>query len=314
MRDLRFLFSALIAVLFISQLSAQETQLPAKRHLKNLSLIDGEASTATTKHCLWKAEGKSNVVYMLGTIHLLRSTDYPLPQVMESAFTNSQIAVFEVDIDKANDPATGFGLLSKAMLPDGQTLRQVLPEKVYNSFSNHVQQAGLPMIMFETMKPGMAITMLEAMELTKLGANPELGEDQHFFTLAKESGRKTVPLETVEFQLGLMLDFSGPDEEVMVEKSLEQIDDEKKEYNDMVTAWKAGDAAALEKMLNEMRTDAPSIFKKLVSDRTASWVPKVDELLHGSQNAIIIVGAGHLVGPDGMVELLKKQGYKVTQL
>ena len=83
---------------------------------------------------------------------------------------------------------------------------------------------------------------------------------------------------------------------------------------DFVQAWKTGDAPGLEKMLNEMRTDAPSIFKRLVSDRTASWIPEIEQLLHGSQNAIIIVGAGHLVGPDGAIELLKKKGVKVTQL
>lgn len=303
MRNLRILCSALIALLAlsVSQLPAQETHALAR-------------STQPGLHCLWKVQGKSNVVYLLGTIHLLRSNDYPLPQVMESAFTNSQTAVFEVDIDKANDPAMSMGLISKAMLPQGQTLRDVLPEKVYNSFTNHAAEVGLPSMLYDTMKPGMAVLMLEAMELTKLGADPEYGEDQHFFNLAKDSNRKIIPLETIDFQLGLMLNFTGPDEELMLEKSLAEMDDEKKEYNDMVAAWKTGNAAELEKLLNEMRTDAPTIFKKLVSDRTASWVPKANELLQGSQNAIIIVGAGHLVGPDGMVELLKKQGYKVTQL
>ena len=303
MRHPRTLFSALIAflALSISQLPAQESHTLAK-------------STQSGRHCLWKVQGDSNVVYLLGSIHLLRESDYPLPQVMDSAFTNSQIAVFEMDIDKANDPAASLALLSKATLPEGKTLHDVLPEKVYNSFSNHVQEVGMSMMMFDSMKPGMAIMMLDAMELVKLGANPEYGEDEHFFKLAKDSGRKIVALETLDFQLGLMLSFEGQDEELYLEKSLDEMDNEKKEYNEMVTAWKTGNAAALEKMLNEMRTDAPAVFKKLVSDRTASWVPKMDELLHGSQNAIVIVGAGHLVGPDGMVELLTKQGFKVTQL
>jgi hypothetical protein len=292
-------FAALLA-LSISQLPAQESHTLAR-------------STKPSLHCLWKVQGDSNVVYLLGSIHLLRESDYPLPQVMNSAFTNSQIAVFEMDIDKANDPAASISLLSKATLPDGKTLRDVLPTKVYNSFSNHAVEAGLPEMLYETLKPGMAIMMLDAMNLVKLGANPEYGEDEHFFKLAKDSDRKIIALETLDFQLGLMLSFEGPDEEIYLEKSLEEMDNEKKEYNEMVGAWKTGDAAALEKMLNEMRTDATAVFKKLVSDRTASWVPKVDELLHGSENAIIIVGAGHLVGPDGLVELLKKQGFKVTQ-
>jgi uncharacterized protein YbaP (TraB family) len=299
MRALRILFYGWLALLVlpVSRLAAQETH-PA----------------ASGLHCLWKAQGKSNVVYMLGTVHLLRDTDYPLPQVMESAFTNSRIAVFEVDLDKADDPVYSMGLVQKAILPHGQTLSQLLPAKVYGSLSNHVQELGMPMMMFDSMKPGMAIVMLEAMELTKLGADPQYGEDEHFFKLAKESGRQIVPLETIEFQLDLMMSFDGPDLELLIEKSLEDIDNEKKEYADLVAAWKQGDSAGLETMLNEMRTNAPPIFKKLVSDRTASWVPKVNDLLNGSQNAIIIVGAGHLVGPDGLVELLKKQGVKVTQL
>src|SRR5579871_3450527 len=301
MRHSRISLSALIAFLALSivQLPAQQTNTLAK---------------SGGLHCLWKVQGESNTVYLLGSIHLLRESDYPLPEAMNSAFTNSQIAVFEMDIDKANDPAASFALLSKATLPDGKTLRDVLPAKVYNSFTNHAAEAGLPEMLYGTLKPGMALMMLEAMNLVKLGANPEYGEDEHFYKLAKDSNRKIVALETLDFQLGLMLSCDGPDEELYLEKSLEEMDNEKKEFNEMVDAWKAGDAATLEKLLNEMRTDAPAVFKKLVSDRTASWLPKVDDLLHGTQNAIIIVGAGHLVGPDGMVELLKKQGFKVTQL
>jgi len=254
------------------------------------------------------------VVYLLGSIHLLRQADYPLPTVMDNAFSNSQVAVFEMDMDKAEDPMEGFRIIEKSKLPEGQTLEKVLPARVYASFSNHVQTTGLPMMMMDTMRPGMAVAMLESMELAKLGADPSLGPDDHYFKLAKQTSRKTVALETIDFQIDLILELAGDDEELMVEKSLEQIDDEKKDYEDMVAAWKKGDSAAMEKMLNEMREDAPQIFKKIVSDRTASWVPKVEELLHSPQNAIVIVGAGHLVGPDGLVELLKKRGVKVTQM
>ncbi len=272
------------------------------------------ALTSPELHSLWRAQGQSNVVYLLGSIHLLRQTDYPLPTVMDNAFSNSQVAVFETDIDKLENPMEGFRIIGKSKLPEGQTLKKVLPAKVYASFSNHLQSVGLPMMMMDTIRPGMAVAMPESVELVKLGADPSLGPDDHYFNLAKQTNRKTVALETVDFQIDLVLDLVGDDEELMVEKTLEQIDDEKKDYDDMVSAWKNGDSAAMEKMLNEMREDAPQVFKKTVSDRTASWVPKVDELLHGSQNAIVIVGAGHLVGPDGLVELLKKKGVKVTQM
>jgi uncharacterized protein len=265
-------------------------------------------------HCLWKAQGASNVVYLLGAVHLLQATNYPLPAVIESAFTNSQIAVFETDLDKLEDPETQAATVSKIMLPEGQTLRQNLSPNVYASLSKHATEVGLPMPALEQYRPAAAVMTIEMMELVSLGADPAYGVDKHFFKLAHDGGKRIVPLETVDFQIGLLVGFTKAEEDLMVEKSLEEMDDEKKLYNEMVTAWQTGNADALEKMLNKMRAEAPSIFKKLVSDRTASWIPEFEKLLHGPQNAIVIVGAGHLVGPDGAVELLRKKGFKVTQL
>jgi len=270
--------------------------------------------STNTLHCLWKAQGESNIVYLFGSVHLLKATDYPLPAAIESAFTNSQIAVFETDIDKMDDPALQMSMMGRLMLPADQTLRQNLSSNVYESLSKHAAEVGLPMGTLERFRPAAAVMTVEVMQLTALGADPQLGVDKHFFKLARDASKHIIPLETPEFQIGLLVGFTKDEENLMVEKSLEDIDNEKKLYGEMVQAWKTGDSASLEKMLNEMRTDAPSIFKKLVSDRTASWIPQFEKLLHGSGNAIVIVGAGHLVGPDGVVELLKKKGVKVTQL
>ena len=265
-------------------------------------------------HCLWKAQGASNVVYLLGSVHLLKPADYPLPAVIESAFTNSQVAVFETDLDKLEDPEGQAALLSKISLPAGQTLQQNMSPKVYASFTKHAAEIGMHMQMVERFRPAAAVETLGLMELISIGGNPDYGVDKHFVKLAHDGGKRIVPLETIDFQIGLLVGFSKVEEDLMVEKSLQQMDDEKRLYNELVLAWKTGDSPGLEKMLNEMRTEAPSIFKKLVSDRTASWIPEIEKLLHGTQNAIIIVGAGHLVGPDGAIELLKKKGIKVTQL
>lgn len=279
-----------------------------------LAGAQGNLQQPSALHCLWKAQGASNVVYLLGSIHLLKPTDYPLPAAVDSAFTNSQIAVFETDIDKLEDPAEQALVVSKITLPEGQTLQQNLSPKVYASLSKHVTDLGMPMGALEQFRPAAAIITLEMMELSTLGADPDYGVDKHFFKLARDGGKKIIPLETADFQVSLLTGFSKAEEDLMVEKSLDEIDGEKKMYNEMVVAWKTGDSASLEKMLNQLRTEAPSIFKKLVSDRTASWIPEFEKLLHGSQNAIVIVGAGHLVGPDGAIELLRKKGVKVTQL
>ena len=275
---------------------------------------ENHALATSGLHCLWKAQGKSNVVYLLGSVHLLKPGDYPLPAVIESAFTNSQVAVFETDIDKAEDPAGQEKMMGKMSLPQGDTLAQELPPKVYASLSSHVREVGLPIEAVAQFKPVAVIMTLEVMEMAAVGADPEYGVDKHFFKLAREGGKRIVPLETVDFQIDLLMGLSKPEQELMVEKSLEEIDDEKKLYNELVIAWKSGNATELEKTLNKMRTEAPSIFKKLVTDRSASWIPEIDQLLQGAQNAIVIVGAGHLVGANGVVDLLKKKGVKVTQL
>src|SRR6185312_14560518 len=151
-------------------------------------------------HCLWKVEGASNVVYLLGSIHLLQATNYPLPAVIESAFTNSQIAVFETDIDKMDDPAQQMAMMTKLMLPQGETLKQNLSSNVYEALSKHAAEAGLPMAMLDHYRPAVAVTMVEVVELTTLGADPEYGVDKHFWKLARADGKRVIPLETVDFQ------------------------------------------------------------------------------------------------------------------
>ena len=274
-----------------------------------------ELRAATTNlHSLWKVQGTSNVVYLLGSVHLLKDSDYPLPAPIESAFSNASIAVFETDVGAMQEPATQFQMLSKVTLPLGETLESQLSPEVYSNFTRHATDAGLPMLIFNQLKPAMAAMTLEVFELTKLGLDPEHGLDEHFFNLAKEAGKQIIPLETVEFQLGLVTDFTKDEGELMMKTTLEEIDNTKKLYDKMVKAWKTGDAAGLAQLLNDDVRKAPAIYKRLLTDRNKNWMPKIEKLLHGDKNAIVIVGAGHLVGADGVVELLKKDGFKVTQL
>lgn len=270
-------------------------------------------TNTSSRHCLWEVAGASNTVYLLGSIHLLKPDNYPLAAPLEAAFSNSPIAVFETDIDKMEQPETQQKLLSKALLPPGQTLSGELSPEIFASFSNHVVAAGFPMSMFERFKPSMAAITLAMLEMRKLGLDPRYGVDQHFFRLARKDGKQIVPLETVDFQISLVTDFSKSEDDELMKSTLEDIDNTRSLLAEMVDAWQTGDAAGMERMLNTARTEAPEIFKRLVTDRNRRWVPRIEEMLHGGTNAVVIVGAGHLVGADGVVELLKKDGFRVTQ-
>jgi uncharacterized protein YbaP (TraB family) len=268
---------------------------------------------STNRHSLWKLSGEQATVYLLGSIHLFKAEDYPLPAPIERAFTNAAVAVFETDIGELERRALEPETLAKTLLPPGQTFREQLSAQTYNLFTNYAVEAGLPLFMLERLRPVMAAMALVELECMKLGFEPENGIDMHYYKLARGQGKTLVPLESVDFQLNLLTSFSKEETELLVKSTLEDIKTTRKEFAGILKAWKSGDTAGLETLLNSMAVEAPAIFKRLVTDRTERWVPKIQELSRGKTNAIVIVGAAHLVGKDGLVELLRKKDLKVAQ-
>jgi len=265
-------------------------------------------------HSLWKASGPHCKLYLLGSIHFLKPENYPLAEPIEQAFSNSQVVVFETDIGIMEKPELVMGkLMSKAMLPAGQTLDGQLSPKTYQLFSNYITSVGLPIAMFSQFKPGMAAMTLEAAELQRLGFQADQGVDVHFYRMAAKQAKTIIPLETVDFQLDLVTGFSAEEGELLVKTTLDEIETTRKLIADLITAWQTGDTAGTEKVLNSTKKDAPAIYKRLLTDRNDRWVPKLKELLAGDKNVIVIVGAGHLVGKDGVVEQLRRGGVKIVQ-
>jgi uncharacterized protein YbaP (TraB family) len=232
----------------------------------------------------------------------------------QAGFTNASIAVFETDVAEMERPETQIKMATKAQLPAGETLDQYLSAGTYAAFSNHVVKIGLPAEMFNQFRPMMAAAALSMIELQKLGVSPDQGVDKHFSERAVKDGKQLVALESVDFQMDLFTGFSKAEDELVMKSGVKDIDNMANDFKDMVKAWKTGDGAKLEKFLNEAMLEAPAVYKRLLTDRNRNWLPKLDELLRGNKNAIVIVGAGHLVGNEGVVELLKKKGFKVTQL
>jgi hypothetical protein len=270
-------------------------------------------AAATNRHSLWKVSGQRATVYLLGSVHFLKADNYPLAAPIESAFAKAAIVAFEMDPGQLQAPATLQKLMAKAMLPPGETFQEQLSAKTYSQFTNLAAEVGMPLFLMEGLKPAFGAFMLVELGLKKLGFDPDNGVEMHFYALARKQGKTVIPLESVDFQIDLLTSFSREETELLVKSTLEDIANLKKLLGDMVTAWQTGDAAGLDKLLNSMAVEAPGIFKRLLTDRTRQWAPKVEELSRGEKNAIVIVGAGHLVGKDGLVELLRKKGLQVTQ-
>lgn len=283
----------------------------ATAFLVTTAVVAGEPAV-TSHHTLWKVEGPHNTIYLLGSIHLLKKSDYPLAPVIESAFSNAQVVAFETDIGQVAQASAA--ILTQCLLPAGETIQDEISPKTYALLSNYLSSAGVPVATVSQMKPGFAAFLLEAVESQKLGLDPQYGLDETFFAQARAAGKTIVPLEPVDFQIKLLTTFSKEEGNLILQSTLADMTNTDTEFDQMVGAWKTGDSATLNKLLTEAFDDSPAIYKRLVTDRTARWLPEVEQLLDARKPAIVIVGAGHVIGDKGLVALLRKKGYKITQL
>ena len=269
---------------------------------------------AQGKHFLWKVEAPGGAVaYLLGSLHVLTADSYPLPAVIEKAFAESKTLVEEVDLDEISDPMAMMGALAKAMLTDGQTLDKIIAPSTYADVKKRAEDVGLPMLALDRMKPWLVAVTLMAPTLQAAGFKPEFGVDRHFFDRATARGMKRQALETVAYQLDRFDAMPVPVQEALLKTTIADLDTQVNDVKQMVRAWSAGDAAAVEKLTLTSFKDSPELYKRLLVERNENWVPHVEKCLAGNAGCFIVVGAAHLVGRDGLPALLAKKGMKVTQ-
>jgi uncharacterized protein YbaP (TraB family) len=268
----------------------------------------------TGNQFMWKVEGPGgSSAYLLGSLHVLTADFYPLHATINKAFAESKTLVEEIDLDEAGDPMMMMAALAKAMLTDGRTLDQIIAPAVYAEVQKRAEKAGLPMAAIQRMKPWLVAITLMAPTLQAAGFKPELGVDRHFFDRAKDSGMKRQGLETMAFQLDQFDSLSAKLQEELLRTTMEELDNQVAGVKEMAQAWAFGNVAAIEKLaLGELKS-APELYQKLLVDRNNNWIPHIETCIKQNAGCFVVVGAGHLVGPDGLPVLLAKKGYKVTQ-
>jgi uncharacterized protein len=268
---------------------------------------------AQTHNFLWKATGKGNVVYLAGSIHLLTPDFYPLHPVFDNAFKDADLLVEEIDFGEMLGPESQMQALMRGMLPAGQTIDKVLSPATLALVNKTAKELGAPLDALQRFKPWMLALTLEGLELASAGFDPNLGLDKHFYDLAKEGGKATQGLETVEYQLSRLDGMTAEQQDHMLAQTLKEIATEKASVTKLTTAWKSGDAKSVEQLvLGNLKTD-PVLYQRLLVERNQNWMPKIEALFARKGHALVLVGAAHLVGPDGLVALLKAKGYTVEQ-
>lgn len=266
------------------------------------------------KHFLWKVTSAGGTqAYLLGSVHVLTPAFYPLDPAIDRAFEASGVLVEEVDLDEMANPATMMSLVARAMLPDGQTLDQVVARETYAAIRERAGSHGVPMALLQRMKLWMAAVTLTTAALTRSGFDASLGIDRHFFDRAKAAGMPRRALETVAYQFDRLDGLGASMQEASLKAMLADIDTQAGNVETLASAWKRGDTATLERLLHESFEDEPELAERLLLERNRNWVPHVERCLAEDARCFVVVGAAHLVGPGSLVELLRARGLTVAQ-
>jgi uncharacterized protein YbaP (TraB family) len=263
---------------------------------------------------IWTVHSASAEVVLLGSVHMAFPDIYPLREEIEAAFAAADTLVVEVDISGANTLEIQQLMLEKGVFPEGESLQQALSEQNWEDLQAYLRSRGLPVELFARLRPGLVITTLSSMRIAELGMRPELGIDQHFLDLAV--GHKPVlELESAAQQIDLLLSFS--DQDLLMAQTLVQLDEIDLYLRPVYDAWRAGDAAQLNRLLltdeRQRHPEFELLYEKLFDERNRAMTSKIEGLLGGSGRYFVVVGAGHLVGEEGIISLLEQRGFPARQ-
>jgi uncharacterized protein len=278
------------------------------------SLATSAAQPRSAEHSfIWKATSQQGVVYLVGSVHMLTKDFYPLAPPLEAAFKDSNLLVEEVDLAEMLAPTTQFSLLARGMLPAGQTIDKVVTPATMALVTSRLDNLGMPIAALQQFKPWFLAMTLMAVEWQKAGFDSELGLDKHFYDRALTEGKTVQGLETTDYQISRFDGMTMSQQDHFLAESLKDLDSEKASVQKLATAWKAGDLPTVEHFVLQDLKDDPQMYQRLLVERNRNWLPKIEALFARPGHAFIVVGAAHLVGPDGLLAMLKAKGVRLVQ-
>jgi uncharacterized protein len=264
-------------------------------------------------HALWELHGKHNTVYILGSIHVLRPSDYPLAPAVLNAYGNAKSIFMEVNLAEIDSQIMQTELLASARLPEGKTLPVIMGDARYKRAQALAREVGVDLGIFDAFAPWFAAEAISQLQLQQLGFEPKSGVEMFFLERARADGKSVAGLETVHDQIALFDALSMDQQADYLVSSLEEAHDLPKEVDAMVHAWAGGDTQWFADQLKSEIGRDPALYDSVLVARNRKWVPKIEALLNDDKNYLVIVGTGHLVGQGSVIALLKKDGIAAAQ-
>ncbi len=276
------------------------------------SFADDAAPQIIQAHpSLWRVHGEHGTVYLFGSIHLLPPhVNWHTPAV-NRAMRRADVFVFEIPLDDNTMAQLKTLVLTHGTLPDGQSLRSLLPSESQTDFDKAMQYLHLPSAAINTKRPWLASLIMESIMLKARHQTSAQGVDPIMSGEAKDRGKELHYLETVDQQIKLIMPDDPAVELQSFEVDLKSILTEDQELGELTKAWEEGDAATLDRLTNQELKDHPQARAALFDNRNRAWVKQIEAMLSEHKTFFITVGAGHLVGENSVPALLRADGYKV---
>jgi uncharacterized protein YbaP (TraB family) len=267
---------------------------------------------------IWEARSATNIIFLFGTIHIGARKMYPLSPAVEKAFADSRALALEAD---PTEPAAAVeSMAAIAYRPPDNIANHISPE-LMSKVEKVLPKVGLPIEYAKFMRPALLAMTIAVMEIGRQGYDANLGLDLHFARLAKQQGKRIVELESLSDQVMLLQSFSPALQAGMLEASVQGVETGAlaSELNDLVAAWRSGNTEALMVQLQKDTEDLqPELAEEyndaLYRTRNRDMAQKLSTILSGSEPTFVAVGAGHLLGSTGLIELLQAKGYQLRKL
>lgn len=296
--------------------------LSNSRYLKNgllplafiLLLAVGQAHAAeAAKNFLWSVTAQNQTLYLLGSIHILNRDAYPLAPPILKAYAESDKLVFETDIQELSSFKSQATMMLRGLLPKSQSLEQSITQETYALLKDHLQANGHDISTFARLKPWMCAMTLTMMEFKKAGMHTDYGIESYLLLRSIQDGKRLGGLVPVQEHLDILSAMDNDEQEMFLRQTILDLAKAGEITTGMQQAWKQGDHDKLAALLKESFHENPQIYDQLLVQRNRKWLPTIEKLLAGNEKILVVVGAGHLVGKDSVIDLLTQRGYSVIQ-
>ncbi len=268
---------------------------------------------------LWEVRKGKQVAYLLGTIHVGRPEFYPLPPSRLAQLRRADAFVLEADV---SDAARAVSATQKyALYPEGAPgLEKRLTPELWQRVEAVLARNQLDVAPMMRMKPWMLGNVLALFEAAQAGYMPALSVEAYLMRVAKAERKPILEFEGIEQQFELFEKAPWATQVSFLEEALKAVETRgaRRELNRIVQAWETADRASLERLLSEMRTQSSAgsrfTVDTILFGRHPRMVRKIETMMADGKTYVFAVGALHLVGSQGVVEMLRARGYTLTEL